>query len=172
MIERERILQTFLKLARISSPSGHEEQVAAAITAHLANLGVACENDEHGNLLARVPGVGEPLLLTAHMDTVVPCDHVQPVVRDGVVYSDGSTILGGDDKAGVAIILEVVEALRATAWPTAPWSCSLPCERRSVWRVPGCSTRRGCRPARASAWMLAAMRASSWAAPLRRIRCS
>lgn len=111
MIERERILQTFLKLARISSPSGHEEQVAAAITAHLANLGVACENDEHGNLLARVPGVGEPLLLTAHMDTVVPCDHVQPVVRDGVVYSDGSTILGGDDKAGVAIILEVVEAL-------------------------------------------------------------
>ena len=112
MIDRERLLQSFLALARISSPSGQEAAVAAAIIARLAALGIPCEGDAHGNLLARVPGEGEPLLVTAHMDTVVPCENVQPVVRDGVVYSDGSTILGADDKAGVAMMLEVAEVLQ------------------------------------------------------------
>ncbi len=112
MIDGERLLRTFLALARISSPSGHEEAVAGAVAARLAALGIPCEGDAHGNLLARVPGEGQPLLVTAHMDTVVPCENVQPVVRDGVVYSDGSTILGADDKAGVAMMLEVVEVLQ------------------------------------------------------------
>ena len=48
----------------------------------------------------------EPLLVTAHMDTVVPCDHVSPVLREGVIYSDGTSILGADDKAGVAAIFK------------------------------------------------------------------
>ena len=45
------------------------------------------------------------------MDTVVPCDPVNPVLREGVIYSDGTSILGADDKAGVAAILEVLAAL-------------------------------------------------------------
>ncbi|HHX43502.1 MAG TPA: M20/M25/M40 family metallo-hydrolase [Chloroflexi bacterium] len=111
MIDESRLLNQFLDLARISSPSGGEGPVADAIAAVLTALGMAVERDAAGNLLSRLDGVGEPLLLTAHMDTVGPCENVTPVVRDGVVYSDGTTILGADDKAGVAVILEVLRCL-------------------------------------------------------------
>ncbi|MHB1293713.1 MAG: M20/M25/M40 family metallo-hydrolase [Anaerolineae bacterium] len=115
MIDGERLLGTFLDLVRIPSPSGQEAAVAEAIERHLAALGLGVQSDADGNLLARVNGEGEPLLLTAHMDTVVPCEGVTPVVKDGIVYSDGTTILGGDDKSGVAVILEVVRVLREQA---------------------------------------------------------
>jgi tripeptide aminopeptidase len=111
MINAERLLKTFLELVRISSPAGAEAQVAGDIEAKLKALGLEVERDAAGNLLAKTDGQGTPILLTAHMDTVVPCDKVTPVIKDGVVYSDGSTILGADDKAGVAIILEVLQVL-------------------------------------------------------------
>jgi tripeptide aminopeptidase len=120
MIQRERMLDTFLQLVRIPSPPGREEAVAAAIVERLNALGVTAESDEAGNLLAFIDGDGEPLLLTAHMDTVTPCDVVNPVVRDGVVYSDGSSILGADDKAGIAIMLEVLQLLIEEGIPHRP----------------------------------------------------
>ncbi|RME82877.1 MAG: M20/M25/M40 family metallo-hydrolase, partial [Caldilineae bacterium] len=70
------------------------------------------EQDEAGNLLARLPGEGDPVLLSAHMDTVGEDRGIRPVVRDGVVYSEGDTILGADDKSGVAIILENLALLQ------------------------------------------------------------
>lgn len=111
MINQHRLLNAFLELARISSPSGHEEGVAAVIAEKLEALGASVELDTAGNLLARLDGGGKPLMLAAHMDTGVPCERVLPVVKDGVIYSDGTTILGADDKAGIAIILEVVQTL-------------------------------------------------------------
>jgi tripeptide aminopeptidase len=111
MINAERLLESFLEMVRISSPAGAEAQVASIIEARLRGLGLEVERDAAGNLLAKTDGHGTPVLLTAHMDTVVPCDKVIPIVREGVVYSDGSTILGADDKAGVAIILEVLQVL-------------------------------------------------------------
>jgi tripeptide aminopeptidase len=113
MIDADRLLGTFLDLVRIDSPSGREERVAEDLAMRLGGLGLSPERDEAGNLFATVAGEGEPLLLTAHMDTVSPGENVRPVVRDGVVYSDGTTVLGADDKSGVAIILEVLEALGA-----------------------------------------------------------
>ena len=112
MINEADLLRLFLDLVRISSPSGKEGPVAEEISARLRGMGLAVERDEAGNLLTRLDGEGEALLLTAHMDTVGPCDGVRPVVRDGVVYSDGTTILGADDKAGVAVILEVLRTLK------------------------------------------------------------
>jgi len=112
MIDEKNLLNLFLDLVRIPSPSGQEGAVADAIAAQLRGMGLSVERDEAGNLLSYLDGEGEPLLLTAHMDTVTPCENVRPVVRDGVVYSDGTTILGSDDKAGVAVILEVLRALR------------------------------------------------------------
>lgn len=112
MIHRERLLATFLELARIPSPSGHEAQVAALMAQRLSQLGLTVEQDEAGNVLGRLEGCGEPLMLTAHMDTVVPCEQVRPVVRDGVIYSDGTSILGADNKAGLAAILEALTVLR------------------------------------------------------------
>jgi tripeptide aminopeptidase len=72
------------------------------------------------NLVARLPGKGRAIMLAAHMDTVMPGRGIKPVVRDGVVHSDGSTILGADDKAGVAVILEVLQAVVENSLPHPP----------------------------------------------------
>lgn len=115
MIDANRLVATFLDLVAIDSPSGAEEAIGAHLAQRLAELGGAVERDEHGNLIARWPGElddGEWLLLSAHMDTVGKDTGIAPVIRDGVIYSDGATILGSDDKSGVAIILEVVQSLR------------------------------------------------------------
>jgi len=112
LIDQDRLLKTLLELLRVPSPSGHEEEVARLVAARLARLGLDVAEDQAGNLLAILEGEGEPLLLTAHLDTVTPADGVSPLLRDGVIRSDGSTVLGADDKSGVAIILEVLEALK------------------------------------------------------------
>lgn len=111
MINDARLLDTFLELVRISSPSGQETPVANAIAVRLQRLGIASSTDAAGNLFATVAGQGEPLLLTAHMDTVTPCESVRPVISEGIIYSDGTSILGADDKSGIAAILELLEVL-------------------------------------------------------------
>jgi tripeptide aminopeptidase len=67
--------------------------------------------DATGNVIARLAGEGQPILLSAHIDTVEPGRGVKPVIEDGVITSDGTTILGADDKSGVAVILEVLRVL-------------------------------------------------------------
>ena len=104
------------------SPSGNERRVAELIAELFGDIGLHCELDnagesiggDCGNISARVPGNRSdvpPLLLNAHMDTVVPCEGVNPEVREGVIYSDGNTVLGGDDKTGVITIIEVAREL-------------------------------------------------------------
>ena len=111
MIDSDRLLHLFLDLVRIDSPSGKEDLVAERVRAELAALGIGSERDHAGNVLSSVPGRGEPILLNAHLDSVSPCCGIRPVERDGIVSCDGETVLGADDKAGVAVILEVVRAL-------------------------------------------------------------
>src|SRR5436190_18279728 len=113
MINHDRLLATFLDLVRIDNPSGGEAIIAAHIRGLLEALGLVVEEDAVHNLLARVPGDGAPLLLNAHMDSVAPCRGVRPVVAEGVVRSSGDTVLGADDLAGVAAILEGVGATLA-----------------------------------------------------------
>src|SRR5215208_555720 len=111
MIERDRLLRTFFDLVAIDSPSGEEEAVAAEIGRRLQALGATVQRDAHGNLIARLAGESAPFLLSAHMDTVEPGRGICPVVDGDRVHTDGSTILGGDPKAGVAAILEGLTAL-------------------------------------------------------------
>lgn len=110
MIDEDRLLETFLGLVRIDNPSGEEAAIAAHIRGLLEAIGLSVEEDALHNLLARVPGEGAPLLLNAHMDSVAPCRGVCPIVADGVVRASGDTVLGADDLAGVAAILEGVRA--------------------------------------------------------------
>lgn len=112
MIRQERLLDTFLALVRIDSPSGEEAAISELLAERLRLLDMDVHVDCTRNVLGRWQGTGEPLLLSAHMDTVVPGKGVRPQVRDGVVRSDGTTILGADDKSGVAVILEVLAAWR------------------------------------------------------------
>jgi len=112
VIERTRLLDTFLELVRIDSPSGCEEAIARALVERLQELGLDVTVDAAGNVLGRRDGDRTPLLLNAHMDTV-PGRGIQPVVEEGVIRSDRTTILGADDKSGLAIILEVLSVVRA-----------------------------------------------------------
>jgi tripeptide aminopeptidase len=131
MIHRERLVDQFLELTRIGSVSKREGEVARRLTATLRDMGAQVEVDDAGervgadtgNLIARFPGTvpdAAPLLLCSHMDTVAPGDHPSPVVDGDVIRSDGTTVLGGDDKAGIGAILEAVRAVHAHHIPHGP----------------------------------------------------
>jgi tripeptide aminopeptidase len=116
------VLPLFLELAAIPSPSGEEEAVAGRVRAYLRGLGIETEDDAAGNLLARMPATvegGEPIFLCAHLDTVPVNGPIEPVVEDGVVTNSAATILGADDKAAVAVLLESARLLLAEGRPHA-----------------------------------------------------
>ena len=115
----DRLHETFIDLCRIPSPSCNERAVSLYIRQRAAAYGLHVEEDDAGavlgsdtgNLLVQTQGVGEPLFLSAHMDTVPPTlvDGQVPVVVDGDrVHTGGRSILGGDDKAGIAVALEML----------------------------------------------------------------
>ena len=126
MISRERVVETFCDLARIDSPSGEEEAVAQFLIARLEKLGLTVARDAYGNVIANDGGDGgAPLILSAHMDTVEPGRGVKPSVDGERIVSDGTTILGGDCKAGVAAILEALESIAEDAAPRRPIEVAL-----------------------------------------------
>lgn len=115
-LERRRLNATFERLCRIPSPSGDERACADAVIAELAELGIDVSEDEAGaelggncgNLLARVPGArAESVLLCAHLDTVPLAAPVEPVVVDGAWQNANEGILGADNKAAIAVLLEL-----------------------------------------------------------------
>lgn len=115
MINESRLVQIFLELVAIDSPSGEEGPIADDLVRRFTALGGEVTRDAHHNLIAHFPGSkpqGDWLMLSAHMDTVGTDVGIKPQIRDGVIYSDGATILGGDDKSGVAVILEILQSLR------------------------------------------------------------
>jgi tripeptide aminopeptidase len=110
------VLELFLDLAALPSPPGKERVVADRLTAELREIGLEVMEDDAGpkigsdagNLYCRVPGnaEGTPLFFCAHMDTVLPSGPIEPVVADGVVRNAGGTILGADNKAAVAAMVD------------------------------------------------------------------
>jgi tripeptide aminopeptidase len=119
MINRDRLVQTFLDLVRIDSPSGHEEAIAQDLTRRLAALEFQVQRDAYGNLIASESGA-EPLILSAHLDTVEPGRGVKPQVQGDRIVSDGTTILGGDCKAGLTAILEALASIHEERAPRVP----------------------------------------------------
>ena len=111
MIKRDRLVQTFCDIAKIDSPSGEEEDMAKDLTARLESLGFTTMRDDYGNLVA-TDGRPNPILLSAHLDTVEPGRGIKPSVEGDKIVSDGTTILGGDCKAGVSAILEALESIK------------------------------------------------------------
>lgn len=120
MINEQRLVSSFVELARIDSLSGQEQAVGERVMDALRALGAEVERDGIGNVFGRLPGRGEPLLLNAHMDTVGPVGNIQPVLSEGVIRSDGRTILGADDKAGIAVILEAAQTALERGLPLPP----------------------------------------------------
>ena len=110
MADQERLVKTLMELIKIDSPSGEEDAMDAEVSARLESMGLKVSHDTYNNVIAKLPGEGPPIMLSAHLDTVEPGRGIKPIVDGGVVRSDGSTILGGDCKAGVAIVLEGLAA--------------------------------------------------------------
>ncbi len=113
----ERLLETFLDLVRIDSPPSFEAATATYCARELEAAGCRVWFDDSaektgsdtGNLIAELPGtVPGVLALSAHLDVVEPCRGIEPVITDGVIHSAGHTILGADDRAGLAAAIETI----------------------------------------------------------------
>ena len=111
MINQKRLVKTFLDLVKIDSPSGEEQSMAKEIANRLKRLGAKVIFDSYGNVIGKFDGIGAPVMLNSHMDTVEPGRGIKPKVTGDKITSDGETGLGGDPKAGVAAILEALESL-------------------------------------------------------------
>ena len=111
MADRERLIKTLTDLIRIDSPTGEEDDMDREVSSRLQRLGFKVEHDGYRNVIAKLDGEGEPVILSAHLDTVEPGRGIRPQLDGDVMRSDGTTILGGDCKAGVAIVLEALTAV-------------------------------------------------------------
>src|SRR3954468_23216146 len=123
MINQERIKNLLLEFVQIDSHSRKEREIAERIKKHCEEMGAQVEIDDagekvggnSGNVIARfrgtVPGA-EPIMMSAHMDTVVPGENVKPIIEGDIIRTDGTTVLGGDDKSGCAVIIETIRCLQ------------------------------------------------------------
>ena len=117
MADRERLVRTLMDLIRIDSPTGEEDAIDREVSARLKALGCDVKHDSFNNVIATLPGQGDPVMLSAHLDTVEPGRGINPILDGEVLRTDGSTILGGDCKAGVSIIMEALTAVVESGRP-------------------------------------------------------
>ncbi|MBB6675678.1 M20/M25/M40 family metallo-hydrolase [Cohnella nanjingensis] len=134
MIQRERLIAEFMELVRIDSETRHEQEISKALKEKFGALGLELSEDDAaektghgaGNLFAWLPASAgreevPALLFTSHMDTVSPGRGIQPRLDDdGFIRSDGTTILGSDDKVGLAAMFEALRVLKEQNLPHGP----------------------------------------------------
>ncbi|MFV0636880.1 M20/M25/M40 family metallo-hydrolase [Mitsuokella sp. WILCCON 0060] len=133
MINEARVLKEFLELIHIRCSTHDEREIGDLLTKRLQELGGKVKEDHAGeklggncgNLVADFPATAgreyvPTVMLTAHMDCVEPCADIHPVIENGIIRSDGTTILGSDDKAGVTAILETLRQLQEQKLPHGP----------------------------------------------------
>jgi len=122
MINKERMVNELIELIGIDSLTRQERQMADCLTKKLHSLGYEVYEDDAGkkiggnagNLICNIKGDKgvSAIVLMAHMDTVTPGIGKTPIIEGGYIKSDGTTVLGGDDLAGVECILETIRILK------------------------------------------------------------
>jgi tripeptide aminopeptidase len=128
LINQERLKNLLIELIKIDSLSRKEYDVAMRLKREMEELGAKVSIDDAGdkvggnvgNLIAHFSGTAPkapPILLSAHMDTVVPGEGIVPILDGDILRTDGRTILGGDDKSGVAIICEALRVVKENSFP-------------------------------------------------------
>jgi len=121
-MNKKRLIGRFIKYVKVDSLSKKEAKFVSLIRKELASMDVRSVEDnagshiggDSGNLYVFIKGnvKGCPrILLNAHVDTVMPGENIKPRIRKGKIFSDGTTVLGADNKAGVAVIMEVIKIL-------------------------------------------------------------
>ncbi|MBP1044282.1 M20/M25/M40 family metallo-hydrolase [Vagococcus sp. BWB3-3] len=126
-MSQERLINTFIELVKIDSESKNEGRFQQFLKERFAQLGLETIEDQSmektglgaNNLLCRLPGIveAEPIFFSCHVDTVTPGVGISPIIKEDAIFSDGTTILGADDKAGIAIMIEVIERLKEQKLP-------------------------------------------------------
>ncbi|MCJ8342247.1 MAG: M20/M25/M40 family metallo-hydrolase [Cetobacterium sp.] len=121
MVKEARLVENFLDMVKISSPSLKEREMGDYLIKVLKELGLEVMEDEAGeknggncgNIIGILKAPGKKkVLFSAHMDTVLPCDKVTPVIEGRIIKSDGTSVLGGDDKGGIASIIEMLRVIK------------------------------------------------------------
>ncbi|WP_174613744.1 M20/M25/M40 family metallo-hydrolase [Virgibacillus ihumii] len=122
-VNKERLIDEFFELVQVDSETKYETKIAQVLTQKFTELGLDVIEDNSkeitghgaGNLICTLKGTkkdADPIYFTSHMDTVVPGNGIKPSIEEGYIVSDGSTILGADDKAGLAAIFETIRTLK------------------------------------------------------------
>ncbi len=126
MLDQKRVINNFMEMVRISSPSKKERKMADYLTKVLSDLGLEVSEDnagkiqggDCGNIIgflksnSKTKKTKKTIFLSAHMDTVVPCEAIFPKIEDDIIKTDGTSVLGGDDKAGIVAILELLRVIK------------------------------------------------------------
>lgn len=122
-VNQDRLINEFMELVQTDSETMYEAEIASVLKQKFKNLGLEVTEDNSkdvtghgaGNLICHLSGTkadADPIYFTSHMDTVVPGNGIKPSIQEGYIVSDGTTILGSDDKAGLAAILEMIRLLQ------------------------------------------------------------
>lgn len=127
LINKERLIAEFMELVQIDSETGNEGAIQTVLKEKFAALGLKVEEDHakektgHGanNLICTLEGntKGDTIYFTSHMDTVVPGQSIKPSIDGDYIVSDGTTILGSDDKTGLSAILEALKVIKENDLP-------------------------------------------------------
>ncbi|TQQ84517.1 M20/M25/M40 family metallo-hydrolase [Peptacetobacter hominis] len=137
------ILSIFLDLVKLSSPSKNERCVADYIKKSLSyykdyldiyedNAGILIDGN-CGNIIVKIDGQGEPIAFDAHMDTVEPCNAINPIIKDSIIYTNGNSILGADDKSGIAVMISIIHEIIEKKLPHPPLTFVFSvCEEKSL----------------------------------------
>lgn len=130
MINKERMIKTFMEYVRIDSETKNEKEIGKRIIRDLQDLGFETYVDNAGedlssngnNVYCFIEGTNnkEPMLFSAHMDTVTPGIGIEPYIDGEYIKSKGNTILGGDDKSGVVAIIEALKVIKENNLPHRP----------------------------------------------------
>ena len=144
-INYDRMMKQFIEMTKIDAPSNKELPMQKYMERELKKLGGKVYVDNagskyqttaKGNVMARFEGTvkSKPFILGAHLDTVEPCKNVKASIKNGKVVTDGTTVLGADDRAGLAIILEVIRTLKESKekYPPIEVACTL-CEEDGMY---------------------------------------
>lgn len=112
MINQKRITNNFIRLGAIDSPSLKEQKIAKEIIRQLKPFCNSIRQDKIGNIIAKISGPGKPIMLSAHMDTVLDNGGSTPTIRKGVIGNWGKGVCGADNKSAIAGILEALNSMK------------------------------------------------------------
>lgn len=122
MINKDRLINRFLSYVKCPSESGFEREFAEMLEHEMQEMGFEVTRDEKAaqkagsdafNLYGFIEGADKTksILFCCHMDTVSPGRGIEPVIENGIIKSCGNTILGADDKSGIAAVMEAVQSV-------------------------------------------------------------